>query len=164
MPQSASSTPDADLDHVDPLTSLVRHFRSLESTVPQLEVASRWLTWNDSPADVESGILISHRRENGEGEVRLWVSRRRVKLKARWEDDGSFSELEERFTISLHDPPRWGGVRFDSMEAFTAALFGLMRRRLYDLPVSPDQISAPTADAPIPGEAEPCTAEAEGAP
>lgn len=163
QPRSISPPADPFAGPSERVAALVGHFRKLEIAFPQLALAeSCWLTQDDEPADAEDGFLISYCSEQGEGEVRLWISSRRVKLKGRWEDDRGFSALEERFTVNLDDQPAWGGARFDSMASFAAALVALMRRRLTDLPVLPDHMTGPPTTPPIRGDATSVTAGAGG--
>lgn len=129
---------------VDPsmalLSELVRHLRAIEDVVAGLRVGeSGSVVGDDQPTDVERGVLVRYRPDPPRGEVRLWVSPRRVKLNARWEGErGSMSVLEDRFVIRLGERPTWGGRRFDSPGACASALVALMRRRLRDLAISSD--------------------------
>ncbi len=120
------------------LKILVRHLRELEKSVSGMELEdSRWLTEDDQPADREKGLLVRYRTggelAEGQGEARLWISGRRAKLKARWEDDHGMSDLQERFNLTLGDRPRWGDRVFPSLADLATALVGLMRVRLQDL-------------------------------
>ena len=135
------------------LSLLVQHFRDLEQEHGPLELSeSRWLTSEDEPADLEKGVLVTYGARSGSGEVRVWVSPRRVKLKAHWEDHHGLSQLEDRFVVTLGERPTWGDRQFDSLRALAVALVDLMRRRLSELPVAPPGPTEPSTSAEEPRE------------
>lgn len=135
-----SSPPGPDADLIELLSVLVQHFRAFERQCPQFELGeSRWLTAEDEPADLEKGVLVIYHADCGSGEARAWVSPRRVKLKAHWEDIRGLSRHEDRFTCTLGERPTWGDLEFESLGDFAVAVVDLMRRRLTDLALSPHQ-------------------------
>ncbi|NIP82994.1 MAG: hypothetical protein GWM90_28705 [Gemmatimonadetes bacterium] len=113
------------------LAGLVRELRCLTRVEDGLQARALSIAADDVPTDVERGARFTYGAVDGRGSVTIAVSRRRIKLKARWAGgDGTISSLEERMLVSLDGRPRCGEEEFGSVGELATALVGRMRRRL----------------------------------
>lgn len=150
-----AAIPSADAPS-DALTALARALREAEGREPTLEVgAQESLTTAGLPTDPERGFLVTLRAEGAE--ARLWISRRRAKLRCSVKSPaGISSQVEDRVPLALEPRPRLGALELPSLPHLAALLLELMRRRLEDIEIPASALEVglqpgarPAADQPI---------------
>jgi hypothetical protein len=119
------------------LAALVVHLRRLSSQVAGLELDEGSITVDGEPTDVDRGVVLRYRPSCGRGEVKLWVSGRRVRLRTWWTVAGLKSELNDWISVRLGPEPVLARVRYGSGAQLAGALVDLMRRRVEGLPLGP---------------------------
>jgi hypothetical protein len=118
----------------DSLEQLVAVLHDLAADVPALAVGVLGSASDEGDIlDREKGVAVTYIPAGGVAGVQLWLSERRAKLVTRSNDRADlWTEITDRFVLSLGDRPTLADHTYPSHDALARALLRLMRRRVMD--------------------------------